>query len=44
MINKKRVFLLMLFLSITVIPFFLSGCGGVQVKQTPIQSNDKVSL
>jgi hypothetical protein len=44
MINKKRVFLLMLFLSITVIPFFLSGCGGVQVKQTPIQSNDKVSF
>ena len=44
MLSKKRVFLLMLFFLIVVVPFFLSGCGGVQVKQTPIQSNDKVSF
>ena len=42
--SKKKIFLLMLFL-IVLVPFFLSGCGGgVQVKQTPIQSNDKVSF
>ncbi len=44
MLSKKRIFLLMLFFLIVVVPFFLSGCGGVQVKQTPIQSNDKVSF
>ncbi len=43
---KKMSFYLMLVFSIVMVPFFLSGCGGVQVKQSSLlpNQNSKVTF
>ena len=43
---RKMPFLLMLFFSIVMVPFLLSGCGGVQVKQSSLlpNKNSKVTF